>query len=88
VSVGTLAHEARSPASSADRWRARTLLSSPAAPAVAGLIVLAALLRFTRIGHQGFWFDEANTALLVHFPPGKMIGLIPRQASWYRDGRA
>jgi uncharacterized membrane protein len=49
--------------------------------AVAGLTVLAAILRFARIGHQGFWFDEANTALLVHFSPGKMLGLLPQSES-------
>ncbi|HZE05117.1 MAG TPA: glycosyltransferase family 39 protein, partial [Solirubrobacteraceae bacterium] len=30
---------------------------------------------------QGFWFDEGNTALLVHFSPGKMLGLIPQTES-------
>ena len=45
------------------------------------ITLLAALLRFYRIGHQGFWFDEGNTALLVHFSPGKMLGLIPQTES-------
>ena len=45
------------------------------------LTVLAAVLRFVGIGHQGFWFDEGNTALLVHFSPGKMLGLIPQSES-------
>jgi mannosyltransferase len=45
------------------------------------IIVLAVVLRFYRLGHQGFWFDEANTALLVHFSPGKMLGLIPQSES-------
>ncbi|MGO9750615.1 MAG: glycosyltransferase family 39 protein [Solirubrobacteraceae bacterium] len=49
--------------------------------AVVALTVLAALLRFYRLGHQGFWFDEANTALLVSFSPGKMLGLIPQTES-------
>ena len=48
---------------------------------LASLTAAAALLRFWRLGHQGFWFDEANTALLVHFSPGKMIGLIPQSES-------
>lgn len=48
---------------------------------VLALIVLGAVLRFWRLGHQGFWFDEANTALLVHFSPGKMLGLIPQTES-------
>jgi 4-amino-4-deoxy-L-arabinose transferase-like glycosyltransferase len=48
---------------------------------VAALTVLAAVIRFYGIGHQGFWFDEANTALLVKFSPGKMLGLIPQTES-------
>jgi uncharacterized membrane protein len=45
------------------------------------LVVIGAFLRFFGIGHQGFWYDEAYTAFLVHFSPGKMIGLIPSQES-------
>jgi mannosyltransferase len=48
---------------------------------LAALTVLAAILRFTRIGYQGFWFDEGNTAQLVHFSPGQMLGLIPQSES-------
>ncbi len=48
---------------------------------MATLTVLAAVLRFYRLGHQGFWFDEGNTALLVHMSPGKMLGLIPQSES-------
>ncbi len=54
---------------------------SRASLAVAGLTVLGAALRFYGLGHQGFWFDEANTAQLVRFPPGKMLGLIPQTES-------
>ncbi len=61
--------------------RVRALGASPATLALGGLIVLAAVLRFYRLGHQGFWFDEANTALLVRFSPGKMLGLIPQTES-------
>jgi uncharacterized membrane protein len=57
------------------------LLADPAVAGVAALTVLAAVLRFYRLGHQGFWFDEANTALLVHFSPGKMLGLVPQTES-------
>lgn len=49
--------------------------------AVGALTVLAAVIRFYRLGHQGFWFDEATTALLVHFSPGKMLGQIPQSES-------
>ena len=48
---------------------------------MAALVALAAALRFYGIGHQGFWFDEANTAQLVRFSPGKMLGLIPESES-------
>jgi 4-amino-4-deoxy-L-arabinose transferase-like glycosyltransferase len=56
-------------------------LVRPAWIAVAALTVLAAGIRFYRLGHQGFWFDEATTALLVHFSPGKMLGQIPYSES-------
>jgi mannosyltransferase len=49
--------------------------------ALGALTVLAAALRFALIGHQGYWFDEGNTVLLVHFSPGKMLGLIPQTES-------
>ena len=35
--------------------------SEPATLAVLALTVLAAVLRFYRIGHQGYWFDEGNS---------------------------
>jgi mannosyltransferase len=56
-------------------------MADPAVLTVGALTVLAAVLRFYRLGHQGFWFDEANTALLVHLSPGKMLGLIPQTES-------
>ena len=59
----------------------RARAAQPAALDVAALTILAAVLRFVGIGHQGFWFDEGNTALLVHFSPGKMLGLIPQSES-------
>jgi len=52
-----------------------------ATAAVAALTVLGAALRLARLGAQGFWFDEGNTALLVHLPPGRMLGLIPQSES-------
>ena len=78
VSVGTLSRElrARRRASRSARADAVAVMLS-----VAALTVLAAVLRFVGLGHQGFWFDEGNTALLVHFSPGKMIGLIPQTES-------
>jgi hypothetical protein len=79
VSVGTVSEAGRPPAWLAAE-RSRPLLT-PAIIAVATLTLLAAALRFYRLGHQGFWFDEANTALLVHLSPGKMLGLIPQSES-------
>ena len=45
------------------------------------LIVLAAALRFWRLRHQGFWFDEANTSQEVHFRPGPMLTLLKHYES-------
>jgi mannosyltransferase len=59
----------------------RARVAHPLVLAVVALTGLAAVLRFVGIGHQGFWFDEGNTALLVHFSPGKMLGLIPQSES-------
>ena len=66
--------------SSRRRSTATRALGSAAAT-VAALTLLGASLRFARLGHQGFWFDEGNTALLVHFSPGRMLGLIPQSES-------
>ncbi len=40
--------------------------------------MLAAVIRFFHIGHQGFWFDEANTSADLQYSPGKMLGLLPQ----------
>jgi mannosyltransferase len=85
VSVGSLSqHGLPSPLSGgrrADETDRAHSLATPALVVVAGLVGLAAALRFYGIGHQGFWFDEANTAQLVRFSPGKMLGLIPQSES-------
>jgi hypothetical protein len=80
VSAGTLAPDVTRPAAG-ERRIAQSLMRDPAIAAVAGLTVLATVLRFVGLGHQGYWFDEGNTALLVHFSPGKMLGLIPQTES-------
>jgi 4-amino-4-deoxy-L-arabinose transferase-like glycosyltransferase len=49
--------------------------------AVCGLTALAAALRFYGLGHQGLWFDEANTAELVRYRPSHMLGLLPQTES-------
>src|SRR5436190_1542773 len=78
---GTAAPDLRRSGAPAPAGRERAMLADPVVAVVAALTVLGALLRFWRIGHQGFWFDEGNTALLVHFTPGKMLGLIPKTES-------
>ncbi len=82
MSVGAIAPQTGSrPRRARSRRRASALLEDRAIVGVVALTALAALLRFYRLGHQGFWFDEANTALLVHFSPGKMLGLVPQTES-------
>jgi hypothetical protein len=49
--------------------------------ALALLIALAAALRFWRLRHQGFWFDEANTSQEVHFSPGELLTLLKHYES-------
>ncbi len=76
MSVGTIASQGR---------RSLRAVAIPRvsqfAAAVVGLTVLAAALRFFRIGHQGFWVDEGTTAHLLHFSLGRMLGLIPQTES-------
>ena len=56
-------------------------LMAPEVLAVGALTILAAGLRFWGIGHQGFWYDEADTAQLVGMSAGKMLGLLPHTES-------
>ena len=82
MSVGTaVSGVPRGPGAHATRARARSLLGDPALVAVAALTVLAAVLRFYRLGHQGFWFDEANTSLEVHYSVGQMLTLLKHYES-------
>jgi mannosyltransferase len=60
-----------------DRWG--LILSAPGA--VVALTVLGAVLRFWGLGHQGLWYDESVTSLLVSRSPGVMLGLIPHTES-------
>src|SRR5579884_758248 len=80
MSVGTAPPIAQRRARTVTAGRA-TWLARPALIAVAALTVLAAAIRFYRLGHQGFWYDEAISAHLVHYPLGKMFGLIPQSES-------
>ncbi len=45
------------------------------------LTVLAAALRFWRLRHQGFWFDEASTSQEIRFTPGQMLTLLKHYES-------
>ena len=81
MSVGSLSNrDLRSPL-----WGGRAadagLYAGPTLGAVAVLTALGALLRFWGLGHQGFWYDEADTAQLVHLSLGKMLGLLPQSES-------
>lgn len=49
--------------------------------ALLAVTVVAAALRLYRIGHQGLWFDEAYTVMLVKLPLGSMLSTIPRTES-------
>jgi mannosyltransferase len=76
-----LTREGRSPFARRDRSSSLEYPTGAELFAVFAFTVAAAVLRFWRLGHQGYWFDEANTALLVHYSPGKMLGLIPQTES-------
>jgi mannosyltransferase len=78
VGVGTLTgtRDERDRASAA-----RTSALDREMVALALLIALAAALRFWRLRHQGFWFDEANTSQEVHFRPGEMLTLLKHYES-------
>ena len=49
--------------------------------AVAALTLTAAALRLCGIGHQGLWFDEAYTVMLVKLPFASMLRTIPKTES-------
>jgi mannosyltransferase len=78
VSAGTLAHELPEPGA---RPRRVTQVISGDLAVVGALTALAAVLRFAAIGHQGFWYDEGSTALLVHASPIRMLRLLPHRES-------
>lgn len=47
-------------------------------PGLVGLLtVLAAVARFTRLGHQSYWYDEAHTVWLVHGSFARMLSQLP-----------
>jgi uncharacterized membrane protein len=60
---------------------ARSAAVNPVTRAVAALTLVAALLRLWGIGHQGLWFDEAYTVMLVKLPFAHMLSTIPKTES-------
>ena len=77
VSVGTAEQQFPGAAGAS-----RTALAvSPATAAVAALTLLAAVLRFSTLGRQGYWYDEGNTVLIMHPSIGGMLGLLSRNES-------
>ena len=79
MSAGTLTRGLRTPAAP-DAAQRRFALDRDAL-LLGLLIVLAAFLRFWRLRHQGFWFDEANTSQEVHYTPGQMLSLLKHYES-------
>ncbi len=63
------------------RVRKPALSSHSAISALASLTILAAAIRLYRIGHQGLWFDEAYTVMLVKLPFTKMLSTVPKTES-------
>ncbi len=76
MGVGSIAQRG----ASSGRWRLpalpRAALADPILIGVGGLVLAGAGLRFYGLGHQGFWYDEANTVYLLDHSFGKMFGLL------------
>ena len=81
VSVGSLTHPAPARAAASRAREARAWITDRGLVVLGSLVVVAALLRFYRLGHQGFWFDEGNTAQEVHFTVGQMLTLLKHYES-------
>jgi mannosyltransferase len=47
----------------------------------AGIMGVAAVLRFWRLGHQGLWYDEAVTAWLLRGTPRQLLAALPHSES-------
>ena len=74
MSAGTVADPPGAVGPRAVPWASVSL----ATVVVSGLTLLAAALRFWRLGHQSFWYDEAFTQTLVRHSPGSMLAQLPR----------
>jgi mannosyltransferase len=60
---------------------ARPSLAWPVIAVLALITAVAAAMRFAGLAHQGFWYDEGHTVLLVYFTPGKMLSELPARES-------
>jgi mannosyltransferase len=49
----------------------------PLIGAVTLVTAVGGALRFVGLLHQGFWYDEAHTVLLVELTPGRMLSQLP-----------
>jgi mannosyltransferase len=81
VSVGSIANRDLISPVRGGRLADARLFAAPALAAVAALTVLGAVLRFYGLGHQGFWYDEADTAGLMRLTFGQMLGMLPQSES-------
>lgn len=65
-----------------NRTRSRTLVGYAKDPAprilvgLGALTLIAAALRFSTLGMQGYWYDESQTAWLVHAAPHTMLSAV------------
>ena len=80
MSVGTLSGTRGAPGPES-RAAGRAFAIDRNTVGLALLIAVGAALRFWRLRHQGFWFDEANTSQEVHFTPGQMLTLLKHYES-------
>ncbi|HEX8977264.1 MAG TPA: glycosyltransferase family 39 protein [Solirubrobacteraceae bacterium] len=80
MSAGSIAEHGRE-GRAGRPWRGLERTATPAAIVVGVLVLLGGGLRFYGLGHQGFWYDEANTAMLMRHPAGEMLGLLPTNES-------
>jgi hypothetical protein len=69
------------PAANGSVSAVRTRSHSPAARWVVALTVIALMIRFYRIEHQGLWNDEAYTVMLVKLPFTGMLSRISKTES-------
>ena len=70
-----------SPRQRAERPRSALFEHRSEAWLLAGIILVGALLRFTTLGVQSFWFDEATTWQIVSHGLGHVFSQVPRTES-------